>query len=156
MPPSEQRLRLPLSWGFIARVRSTVAEALSDQTADLRDAAVMVASELAENVIKYGEPLGDEECGFVSLVSTRDSVLLRTTNGVSSPERAAFVARQIEEIATSEDVGALYEQRMLSLLSSSEPDSQLGLLRIAYEGNFRLSCSYQAPRLTICAERKLS
>jgi anti-sigma regulatory factor (Ser/Thr protein kinase) len=91
----EQHLRLPLSWGFIGRVRATVSEALRSQPADVRDAAVMVASELAENVIKYGEALDGDDCGYVSLAASETSIVIRTMNGVSSAARAAAVMDRI-------------------------------------------------------------
>jgi hypothetical protein len=152
----EQRLRLPLSWGFIGRVRATVAEVLLCYSPDIRDAAVMVASELAENVIKYGEALDGDDGGYVSIVPGEDSITIKTVNGVSSPARAAAVMDRIAAIQASDDVGALYASRMQQmLLNPSDVESQVGLLRIAYEGNFRLSCSYEARVLVIAAERKL-
>jgi hypothetical protein len=152
----EQHLRLPLSWGFIARVRATVSEALRSHSADVRDAAVMVASELAENVIKYGEALDGDDCGYVSLAPGETAILIRTVNGVSSAGRAAAVMERIRAIQACEDVGALYASRMQQmLLNPSDVESQVGLLRIAYEGNFRLSSSYDGRVLVITAERRL-
>ena len=152
----EQCLKLPLSWGFIDRVRATVWEALRFQATDVREAAVMVAAELAENVIKYGEPLEGDHCGYVSLSPSDGRITLRTVNGVSSAARAGKLMERIATIQASEDVGALYAARMHQmLLNPAEADSQLGLLRIAYEGNFRLSCTYEAPVLVITAERRL-
>ncbi len=43
----------------------------------------MVASELAENVIKYGEALEGDDGGYVSIVQSSDSITIRTVNGVS-------------------------------------------------------------------------
>jgi hypothetical protein len=152
---TEKRLRLPLSWSFIESVRTTVAEHLREAAPDLREAAVMVASELAENVIKYGEPLVDEQCGYVTVLAGPEGVVIRTMNGVSSAARALEVKQRIETIAGAEDVEALFRARLQEMLESpADQRSSLGLLRIAYEGNFRLSCSYEAPVLTIVAQRE--
>ena len=116
----------------------------------------MVASELAENVIKYGEALEGDDGGYVSIVPDSDSITIRTVNGVSSPARAAAVMDRIAAIQAATDVGELYASRMQQmLLNPSDVESQVGLLRIAYEGNFRLSCSYEGRVLVITAERKL-
>ena len=46
-------VRVPLAWHWIERVRDAVQGVLRDETPNLRDSAVMVASELAENLVKY-------------------------------------------------------------------------------------------------------
>lgn len=154
--PATQCLKLPLSWGFIDRVRAAVREALLSHTEELCDAAVMVASELAENVIKYGEPVTGEDCGFVTISVEQDRVVICTKNGVVSSERGGDVVHQVERIAAAEDVETLYAARMQEMLDNpADLGSCLGLLRIAYEGNFTLTAVYEAPRLTICATRIL-
>jgi hypothetical protein len=151
----ERRMRLPPSWGLIERVRATVSEALARASADVRDAAVMVASELAENAIKYGEALADDECGYVTLSVGPQLISIRSLNGVSSMERVRDVVQRIDTIAKAESAEALYVARLREMLETpSDSASHLGLLRIAYEGGFRLSCAYEAPVLTIIAERE--
>jgi hypothetical protein len=151
----ETRLRLPLSWNFIEGVRATVNERLAHAPAELRESAVMVASELAENMVKYGEPLAQDDCGYVTLSIGPGLVEVKTMNGVTSARRAEEVIDRIQAIAASDDVEALFRQRMKEMLESpGDPHSYLGLLRIAYEGNFRLSCDYTAPVLTIIAHRE--
>jgi hypothetical protein len=154
--PYTQWLRVPLSWGFIDRVRATVRESLHGHPEELRESALMVASELAENVIKYGEPVNSEPCGFVTISVEADRVVICTINGVASSERGIEVVRQISRINVAENVEDLYAQRMQEMLHSpADLSSCLGLLRIAYEGNFALTSTYEAPLLTIWATRVL-
>lgn len=116
----------------------------------------MVASELAENVIKYGEPVAGEQCGFVTIAVEPDRVVICTKNGVISSERGNDVVQQIARIAAAENVEALYAARMREMLDNpADLGSCLGLLRIAYEGNFTLTSVYEASLLTICATRVL-
>jgi len=86
--PNEKRLRLPLSWSFIEGVRAAVREELREASLELRESAVMVASELAENVVKYAEPVPQLDCGYLSISVDPKRIVLRTVNGVLDRERA--------------------------------------------------------------------
>lgn len=153
----EQRIRLPLSWSFIEAVRADIGRALADFPTDVREAAIMVVSELAENAVKYGEPVSGEDCAYISYSVRPAKIVIRTMNGVTSPARVKRVAAVIESIASAENVAGLYANRLQEMLASpGEPDSRLGLLRIAYEGSFRLDYSFASPLLTITATRALT
>jgi hypothetical protein len=144
-----------MSWSRIESARRTVAAGLLEMDNDVRDAAVMVASELAENVIKYGEPTTDDESGHVELLVDGNSIVIRSKNGVSR-ERASAVCALIDRISAAEDVSSLYVSRLGEMLNDPQAEgSQLGLHRIVCEGEFRLSHRYEADILTITAERKL-
>lgn len=153
----EQQIRLPLSWSFIEGARSDIAFALASFPTDVREAAVMVVSELAENAVKYGEPVSGEDCAYISYSIRPEIIVIRTINGVSSPSRVTRVAASIDAVSLAEDVGTLYAKRLSEMLNTpAEADSRLGLLRIAYEGRFRLAYSYASPILTITATRALT
>jgi hypothetical protein len=122
---------------------------------DVREAAVMAASELAENSVKYGEPIQSEDCAYISYSVRPTAIVIRTMNGVTTPKRVEQVASCIDAINASDDPGALYAQRLTEMLASPSDDSRLGLLRIAYEGSFRLAYSYEPPVLTVTATRVL-
>ena len=78
-----------------------------------------------------------------------------STNGVRSPDRAEHLARSLERIRSA-DPRVLYLERMKELMANpTQTESQLGLLRIAFEGQFTLSHVYQDSVLTITAERSL-
>jgi hypothetical protein len=149
-------IRLPLSWNWIEAVRRAVGEELRDCDSSLREAAVMVASELAENVVKYGEPVPGHDSGRIQ-VSTDDNVLrIVSTNGVLSPERVHKLSAQLTALRESDDPEALYVDRMRDVLEApAHSDTRLGLHRIVCEGKFMLSESYTNGILTITAERSL-
>jgi hypothetical protein len=66
-----------------------------------------------------------------------------------------FVAGIIEKLGKAEgSAGDLYRARLRELFENpSLPKAQLGLLRVAFEGGFRLSYSFAPPQLEIVAER---
>jgi len=115
----------------------------------------MVAAELAENVVKYGESSSEDGYGHVELDVTADSVIIRSRNGVRA-ERAAVVAGIIDRIASADDPLELYADRMRAILEDPQETSQLGLYRIASEGEFALTYQYEDSILVITATRSLS
>ena len=152
IPPMVERgIWLPLSWTWIQRVRQDVANLLTDRSVVFRDAVVMTASELAENVVKYGEPLENNE-GFLGIAIGADLVRIQSKNGLSSPERAEALGQHIARIAAA-DPEALYVQRLQQMIEDPSNSSGLGLLRIAFEGQFRLSFNYESGVAIITAER---
>jgi hypothetical protein len=61
----------------------------------------------------------------------------------------------IDEIRNSDDPAELYTRRLQELMDNTvKGKTQLGLYRIAYEGEFSLSYRIDNSRLTIIAERK--
>ena len=153
-PDRCRQIQLPLSWHWIERVRATVAELLGSVREDIRDAAMIVASELAENVMKYGEPAEGEDHGEVTIEIVAGVVRIRSMSG-ASPERARRVLERVERIASADAIG-LYADRLRFLMENpTNPASELGLLRILFEGQFSLQARYDAPTLVITAERRL-
>jgi uncharacterized protein YciW len=58
------------------------------------------------------------------------------------------------QIAKATDLQQLYRARLKELFGAPNlARAQLGLLRMAYEGGVRLSCSYEGQILEIVAER---
>lgn len=148
-------IHLPLSWSWMSAVREMVNSGLMDRDETLREEITMVASELAENVVKYGEPVESAASGSLQLIIADNTVRVISTNGVRSPERAQHLARSLERIRNA-DPRALYLERMQELMANpTQAESQLGLLRIAFEGQFTLTHVYEASVLTITAERNL-
>jgi hypothetical protein len=80
---------------------------------------------------------------------------VRATNRVTSVADAERVAELVTKLETTEaSVEELYLARLRDLFSNpDEPRAKLGLLRMAFEGGFRLSCRFEAPELHIIAER---
>jgi len=148
-----RELRVPLAWHWIERVRDAVNEVLHDHPSELRESAVMVASELAENLVKYGHPVDGEDSGRIAIELGAHTVSITAENGTTR-EEAAKVVELIDTINAASDVQLLYVQRLTEMAHSpSESASELGLLRIVFEGRFRLTCRYAHPMLRIEATR---
>jgi anti-sigma regulatory factor (Ser/Thr protein kinase) len=122
---------------------------------DCREATVMAVSEFAENLIKYGVQTDGSNAGTIAVSVEGDLVRVRVTNVVASPAEARFAQDMISRIASSPDLTELYRKRLQELFENPGlPRAQLGLLRVAFEGGFRLSCSMRYPLLEIIAERR--
>jgi hypothetical protein len=120
-----------------------------------REAIVLAASELAENIVKYGIPHHDPRAGTISVTVQGNIARISATNAVISVDDAQKVVDIVARIrASSAGAIELYRERMGELFANpGAPRAQLGLLRLAFEGGFRLSASFAAPLLEIVAER---
>lgn len=120
-----------------------------------REAITLAASELAENVVKYGVPNPDPRAGTISVSVQGNVARIRATNAVASPDDARSVLAIVARIsAASTGVSELYRARLQELFANpGMPRAQLGLLRLAFEGGFQLSASFEAPLLQIVAVR---
>ena len=145
----------------IAREQSAIDDArrfaelaLSYCEPECREAASMAVSEFAENLVKYSASNQGKKAGTISISAEGGRLRIRARNDVSAQDDAQKVLATISKIESSGTAKELYRARLSELFSNpSLPRAQLGLLRIAFEGSFRLSCSYVAPVLEIIAER---
>ena len=151
---AEQTLKLARKSAALADAQRFAEHALSYCTPECREAVTLAVCELGENLIKYGS--GDElEAGTIGVSVEDDTVRVRATNRVSSEEDARRVRELVSQIESSGGaVRELYRARLQELFEHPElPRAQLGLLRMAFEGGFRLTCSYERSELQIVAER---
>jgi hypothetical protein len=119
-----------------------------------RSATAMAVSEFAENLIKYSQPVDGANAGTIGISVDPSVIRVRVTNTVVSAEDARRVQEIVSLVASATNVKALYRNRLEELFQNpSLPRAQLGLLRVAFEGGFRLSCSFDPPLLEIVAER---
>jgi hypothetical protein len=119
-----------------------------------REAATMVMTELAENMIKYSDS-SSTFAGTIALAIEGNRVRITASNEVASPTDGERVVQALARIAAADDLEAMYQARLVALFESPRlPQAQLGLLRAAYEGGFRLSCRYEPPLLTVIAHRE--
>jgi len=116
----------------------------------------MVASELVENAIKYGENVANHPGIEVSLVCDGRTLSLTVANGASSSEAIRELERHTNELAQSPDKAELYMKRMLALMDHPDGCSRLGLYRIGFEGQFDLECSYDDGVVRMTATRALA
>jgi hypothetical protein len=149
-------LQVPVLWDRIRDVRQNVADSLSDQSEDLRDAAQMVASELVENAVKYGESV--QGCENVQFNLSLDEGQLRidVSSGLRSSSRLETLRNHIQEIKDAPDQQTLYFEKVKELLWDSSSRGGLGLYRIGCEGRFDLEMNEDGDVVTISAKRALS
>lgn len=149
---AERTLELPRESNAVEDARRFAEHLVGVCTPECREAVTLAVCELGENLIKYSA--GDEpHAGIIAVSIDENRVRIRATNRVSSPEDAEAVAALVAKI-THSDIAELYRARLAELFQNpSLPRTQLGLLRMAFEGGFRLSCSFEGPELQIVAER---
>jgi hypothetical protein len=148
-------IEFPVTWPTVRHVRQAVAAALSEYPAELRESTVMVASELVENAVKYGESVPALPTARFALDVSEEAISITVANGLTSPQIATELNLRLQELAAPGAAERLYLERMLAPLESASDIGKLGLYRIGFEGKFRLSSSYVNGVLTVQARREL-
>ncbi len=150
-----RRIEIPLVWDSVGQVRLEAGMIFSDFAPAVRDAAIMVASELTENIVKYGAPLDGEPVGFVSFKLDGDGFTISSHNAVAHSNNLQAVETLLGQIAESDNPRDLSLDRLRHLIEGKvEGPSQLGLLRVATDGGCEINHSYSDAVLTIVAEHK--
>lgn len=148
---------LQSTWEVLRSVREEINEALGGADQDLIDAIVMTASELIENAIKYGKKTPRNEGVEFQMTMGDGSVVVKVSNGIITEKDFENVKDHIERIRESDDPSRLYVNRLMELMENAEPGvSQLGLYRIAYEGEFSIDYERNKDVLIIKASRKIN
>jgi hypothetical protein len=154
--PEERTYEVAREPKSIEGARRFAEQALGNSDSACREAVAMAVLEFAENLAKYGAP--DEDAAGTIAISVRDAgVRIRVSNVSGSREDAERVMEMVQEIGSAPNLRELYRIRHQELfLDPSLPHVRLGLLRVAFEGGFRLSSTYVSPVLEIIAERPLA
>jgi len=142
------------SWPPLAAIK-VVDEMFSDLSPDTLDAIRMAAGELSENVVKFADR-SDGVSGKVVISRTERTVEIRTANALRDPERATALLERLRSIEEGGDLEAQFVGRITEIID--KPDQQstaLGLIRVAYEGLFKLSCTYADATMTVVAARSI-
>jgi hypothetical protein len=149
--------RLDLSfqpmWPNVRKIRQQVGTALESCSSGLRGAAVMTASELVENAIKYGENVPAAPAVTFSLRVDGGQLRIRVINGSTNAVGVAELARRVGELSHATDKKALYLARLEQLLARADESGKLGVYRIGFEGGFDLECDYTNSVVTVTATR---
>ncbi len=159
---NEYSLNIYPLWSVVKWIRKKVEAILTVYSDDLGYAGKMVTSELIENAMKYGVPvdaLQNQGIGYVLDVDIDNgkTVTITVTNKVASEKDSNEVVRHIKMIRESNDPQQLYIERLTALIDTpGQGGSQLGLFRIAYEGQFDLEYELTDDLLSIIATRKVS
>jgi hypothetical protein len=145
---------VPSVWETVRKIRETISQRLEAVPPALRDAIVIVASELSENVLKYSSEGGRPPVLSVEL--SNDRVVVRTENDVRDVTIADRVLTIVERIGAHADPVRLYAEAIEARLASGALGAtQQGFYRIAAVGEFRLEARREGNRLFIFAERMI-
>lgn len=147
---------LPGEWEQVRAIRKTTKQRLAHYGEAVSSACAMVAAELVENALKYGEPVEGLVSGQYCLEDRDGEVRITVLSGCTRPAKIAELARHLQRIREVEDKGTLYEERARELLLDETQSGGLGLYRIAFEGQFHLGHDYRDQRLAMIATRRPS
>ncbi len=144
------------TWSIVKEIKEKADRFMSEKGAlkDVKEASIMCATELIENAVKYGtEKPGGGNIEF-DLSVEDNRVVIKISNGIKSNSDITNVTEHIDKLKESDDPAQLYTDRLMELMENPKPGiSQLGLYRIAYEGEFSLDYTYSDKILTVIAER---
>lgn len=149
-------VRLPNAWRVVRRVRTVVDKVLEEQPDIVRQAVRLVASELLENVIKYGEMLPDGSQPVVAVQLSDGMLIVRSRNGVASDHDVQRITEILERIRSRRDIEAVYIEAILQAMATRRQSASLGLMRIAAEAGFELTATFEAGVLEIVARKGIS
>jgi hypothetical protein len=138
-------IELPLTseWKNVELLRSSVLNCLTTIFAnhDFCRSIGMVTGELLENALKFGD-WSNRSDFRLHVFGEEDRVSIEVANpvaeGDAGVERLLSTIRWLEQM---DDPKTAFLARLGSLAQSSEDESGLGLVRIAYEGNCTLAAS---------------
>ena len=143
-------------WEILQSIRAAVQARMDKATQDERDAAIMVASELVENAIKYGEPAEPRKKSHLALGVDSQRVTIEVSNGLNREEDYLSIRSKIDAIKRSPDPLQFYAEKIAELLGRKAGQSAgLGLYRIIAEGEFDLTAHWQDAILVMTAGRTL-
>jgi hypothetical protein len=146
------------TWTLIKEIQSQAEKFMKDhgKNQDIIDATIMCVTELIENAVKYGADKPDGSNIDFNLSAFDDTISIVVTNGYHNESDLKNVIENIDRIKASNDPSALYVERLQQLMENPRPGvSQLGLYRIAYEGEFLLDYKCGNGSLTVIAQRKI-
>ncbi|WP_394846770.1 hypothetical protein LZC95_04810 [Pendulispora brunnea] len=146
-------LASPGCWAEVREVRQRVKRLMASYDEDVQDAAVMTASELLENALKYGVAIEGASAARFEMHLDEGALTIATTNIVDSDAEGAALRARIEHIMREPDKEALYLQRLQDFMDTSTVAGGLGLYRVAFEGAFDLQCATGNKMVVVTARR---
>lgn len=145
-------------WKNIDLLRTSVQNCFIAVFADLDGchAIAMVTGELLENALKYGDWTSEDRAMFRLRVHGREgNIEVSVQNPLKQDDQnAQNLMKSIEWIASYPKPEQAYRARMLQIAQDETDDvtpSRLGLARIAFEGNCRLSARIDNGTVTVNA-----
>ena len=144
-------------WETISNIREDIQKVLKlrNINEDILENSDLVCMELLENAVKYGIVTPDCPDVKICFELQENMLLFYVSNGVNINEKLNYLFELINKLKVSEDVEALYIQRLEEIAKNPRGGSQLGIYRIVYECGFQLSYHLDGYKLTITAKKPI-
>lgn len=143
-------------WDAVKQIRERVELSLMEYDEEVRDASKMTASELIENAVKYGSSIEKGAGIKFDFIASHNQIKVMVTNKIHTDDDYETLKSHIDKIKDSDNPQELYLERLQMLMDDTRlAKTQLGLFRIAYEGEFSLSYEYKNSVVTVIATRNI-
>jgi hypothetical protein len=144
------------TWDIVHKIEENAGKHFQGLDINIKEATMMVITELIENAVKYGAAIPGQEGVEFKFTIEKNKITTSISNGIISEKDVIPVKNHIDKIKASDSPMELYINRLKELLNNPiEGVSQLGLYRIAYEGQFKLDYKIENNILTIIATREI-
>ena len=151
----EVRFTIKPVWDTLSQIREDIQKFLEVKNIDedLVEKADVVCLELLENAVKYGVGTPDSPDVNIWFKLEEDMLVFCVSNGVRKDENLQFLFNLIDKLNNSDDIEALYIERLQEIAKNPKNGSQLGVYRIVYESEFNLNYELEGSKLTIEARK---
>lgn len=131
-------LKIEPEWNIIKKIKEFIntEPRIVAQGEDFREATLLTAIELVENGLKYSEGEPPQSVTF-SFEIIGEIVTIEVHNSTTDPTHKAALAETLEKIKRSNPFD-MYVERLEQIRDNPDGHSRMGLVRIAYEGEFEL------------------
>ena len=152
---------LPLrsEWGSVDLIRSSVESCFTAMYRDIDGCRTlaMIAGELLENAIKYGDWTSSPNFLRLRIWGEDGQACVRVENPVDEARsRVHELLETLAWIRTFPSAEDAYRARLIEVATSRErSESKLGLVRIAYEGNCTITADRTGTGLRVTAQMPL-
>ncbi|MEQ9366545.1 MAG: hypothetical protein RIF32_20055 [Leptospirales bacterium] len=150
-------LKIEPEWNIIKKIKEFInAEpAIVDRGEDFREATLLTAIELVENGLKYSEGEPPQSVTFQFEIID-DVVTIEVQNSTTNAEHKTALAETLSKIKTANPFD-LYVERLEQIRDNPDGHSRMGLVRIAYEGEYSLESGHSnSDVIRIIARRPLN
>ena len=141
-------------WNILKNIKESIENdpAITSRGPDFLDATRMTALELTENALKYSDRSHPVE---ISLDLSGKECVIRITNNCNNPDMIEALFKMLKKLKEG-DPFELYVDRLQQLKDHPDGYSRMGMLRIVYEGEFKLDGEIDGDRVTLTARRDLN
>lgn len=150
-------LKIEPEWNIIKKIKEFINNEpdILSRGEDFREATLLTAIELVENALKYsdGEPPQSVHFEFEIKAGVVEIVV---RNASSDDANQTALSETLAKIKAANPFD-LYVERLEQIRDNPDGHSRMGLVRIAYEGEYALELRRVEPNeIEICARRELA